>query len=478
MLRALLVAFAADQSLSVQHLSVEAHGLGVAAIPAEERLGSVSFLLCALLLLAPVLTIGGAMAQGQSNPAPHSGHSPSGMGMVDMNPASMFLMNLSSGTAVNPAAWPMPMIMAHFGHWNTMFMGLAFLPETQQSGPRGRDKLYSTNWFMGSAEHRVGTNDAFQAQLMLSLEPATISDRRYPLLFQTGETAYGRPLTDAQHPHTLIMALGFHYAHQIAEETTLDLYFAPVGDPALGPVAFPHRASAMELPEAPISHHWQDSTHIADEVITVGIQYKIVKLEASGFYGSEPGENRWIVQSGPINSWSARMWFLPTKYWAAQVSFGRLARPELLEPGDQTRVTASVEYTRPMPGGSWSSSLIWGRIHSTATLRNLNSFLAESVLPVTRRNFITGRFELVDKDDLFSDQPSLESSLDALYGSTFRVGEYTLGYTRDIDVFRYVQTGIGANFTTYTLPNAIKPYYGSRPVGGNVYVRFRLRPRK
>ena len=248
-----------------------------------------------------------------------------------------------------------------------------------------------------------------------------------------------------------------------------------MGDPALGPVAFPHRASAMELPEAPISHHWQDSTHIADEVVTAGIQYRNFKLEASGFYGSEPGENRWIIQTGPINSWSSRLWYFPSKNWAAQISFGRLTHPEVLEPGDQTRMTASVEYSKPMPGGSWSWTLGWGRIHSTATLRNLNSYLAESVLPVTRRNFISGRFELVDKDDLFANQPDLEQQIDTLYGSTFQIRAYSLGYTREIDIFRSVGTGIGANLTMYSLPEAIKPYYGSRPAGGNIFIRFQLK---
>src|SRR5579864_7587680 len=143
-----------------------------------------------------------------------------GTGMVDMNSASMFLMNESSGTAMNPAAWPMPMLMVHFGNWNTMLMGTAFLVDTQQSGPRGGDKFYSPNWFMASAEHRVGAKGAFQADLMLSLDPATITSERYPLLFQTGETAYGRPLSDAQHPHNFIMALGLHYAYEISENTT------------------------------------------------------------------------------------------------------------------------------------------------------------------------------------------------------------------------------------------------------------------
>jgi hypothetical protein len=240
-----------------------------------------------------------------------------------------------------------------------------------------------------------------------------------------------------------------------------------VGDPALGPIAFPHRASAMELPEAPISHHWQDSTHIADEVATLGISHKKFKLEASGFHGAEPGENRWIIQTGAIDSWSARLWFFPGANWAAQFSAGRLAHPEALEPGDQVRTTASLHYNRPLSAGSWSSSLIWGRDHSTATHRDLNSYLAESVLPVRRGNFITGRFELVDKDEL---------NIDTLPGRTFRIGAYTVGYTRDIELLRHVETGVGANITAYSLPAAIKPYYGSNPVGGNIYVRFRLRP--
>jgi hypothetical protein len=399
-----------------------------------------------------------------------------GMNMADMNAASMDLADISSGTSLNPESWPMPMLMTHFGSWNTMFMGDAFIVDTQQSGPRGGDKLYSTNWGMASAEHSAGKNGAFQADLMLSLEPATITDRRYPLLFQTGETAFGQAIVDGQHPHNFIMGLGFHYVRELGGHTRLEVYVAPVGDPALGPVAYPHRASAEELPEAPISHHWQDSTHISDDVVTVGLAYKKVKLEASGFHGAEPGENRWIIQQGAIDSWSSRLWFFPAKNWAAQVSVGRLTHPEALEPGDQVRSTASVEYTKPMPGGSWATSVIWGRNHETATGRNLNSYLAESVLPIRRKNFLTGRVELVDKDELFEDQPEIEENLDLLYGSTFRIAEYTIGYTRDVDLFRHVETGVGANFTAYSLPDSIKPYYGDRPVGGNVFVRFRLRP--
>lgn len=397
--------------------------------------------------------------------------------MVDMNDASMTLMDLASGTSANPAGWPTPMVMRPFGSWNTMFMGQAFVVDTQQTGPRGGDKFYSTNWFMANAEHKAGKKGAFQFELMLSLEPATVTDRRYPLLFQTGETAYGLPIVDAQHPHNFIMGLGFEYAHSVTQNTTLEFYVAPVGDPALGPTAYPHRASAVELPQATLSHHLQDSTHISDDVITAGLAYRKIRIEASGFHGAEPGENRWIVQAGAMDSWSARLWFFPTKRWAAQVSAGRLTRPEALAPGDQIRTTASIEYAQPVQGGSWSSSVIWGRAHYTDTGRNLNSYLAESVLPIAGKNFITGRFELADKAELFSADPALEAHVDAGYGSTFRVGAYTIGYTRDIGVFSGIETGIGANIEIYSLPAAIKPYYGDRPAGGNIFVRFRLKGR-
>ncbi len=377
---------------------------------------------------------------------------------------SDLLMTRASGTSQNPGSTSMQMIMASPGsNWTTMFMGTAFLADTQTNSPRGGDKLFSTNWFMAAFSHPLDSKSTFETDIMLSLEPATVTDRRYPELFQTGETAFGKPIVDGQHPHDFIMALGFHYTRSLAAHRTLDLYFAPVGDPALGPVAFPHRASAAELPEAPLSHHLQDSTHIANEVVTAALSIDKFKIEGSGFYGAEPNENRWNIDSGPIDSWAARVWYFPSANWAAQVSAGHLAHPEALEAGDQTRSTASISYSRPMKsGGSWSSSLIWGRTHNLATQANLNSYLAESVLPIQRRNFITGRLELVDKDEL---------SVPGAY----RIGAYTIGYTRDFDLAPHLETGIGANVTSYSLPDALRAVYGNRPFAANIFVRIRLR---
>lgn len=384
-------------------------------------------------------------------------------------------MNMASGTSINPDSWAMPMKMMEIDGWHLMFMGQAFVVDTQQSGQRGHDKLYSTNWGMASFMHSFG-GGTLAITAMLSLEPATITDRSYPELFQTGETAFGKPLVDAQHPHNFVMGFGFDYAHRLGS-ATVQFYYAPVGDPALGPVAFPHRASAFELPEAPLSHHWQDSTHILDNVATVAIARKWLRLEASGFYGSEPDENRWHFDWGGMNSYSGRLSILPSRNWIFQVSAGRLTKPERQEQGDVVRVTSSLEYVRPVAHGQWASSLIWGRNHETLTQRNLNSYLAESLFPVSARNFLTGRIEVVDKDELFSDQPALEDQLARSAGSTFRVQAYTLGLTHDLGTFHNVETGVGANVTNYAIPAAIQPYYGSHPVGVNIYLRLRLNPK-
>lgn len=380
----------------------------------------------------------------------------------------------ASGTSVNPRSSPAVMIHKRAGAWTFMFHGIAFLSDQQQTGPRGGDKFFSPNWFMGTAGRQVGRGSV-EFRSMLSLDPATITQRRYPLLFQTGETAFGQPLVDAQHPHDFVMELSARYTRPLTESTSLQLYFAPVGDPALGPVAFPHRVSAMELPQATLSHHLQDSTHIANEVITAGLIRRTFRVEASGFHGAEPNENRWNFDHGMIDSWSTRLTFTPGDNWMGQVSIGRLRWPEAAEPGDVVRSTASLTYNRPLARGNWASSLVWGRNHKTASQHNLNSYLAESVVQFAGSNYVTGRFELVDKDELFNQRPELREQLDRTVGSTFRIAAYTLGYTRDVKMVSWLDTGIGGNFSVYGVPTAIQPYYGEHPLGVMFFLRARLK---
>jgi len=192
--------------------------------------------------------------------------------------------------------------------------------------------------------HQLGPGK-FTARVMLSLEPATVTERRYSELFQIGETAFGLPIVDGQHPHDFFMEIGAFYDWNLNEKNVLSFYAAPVGDPALGPVAYPHRTSASEDPIAVLGHHMQDSTHIADEVVTVSYAYSIARIEVSGFHGREPNENRWNIDAGAIDSWSARLTLSPTRNWSGQFSLGTLHSPEALDPTDDQRRMTCLLYT-------------------------------------------------------------------------------------------------------------------------------------
>jgi hypothetical protein len=367
----------------------------------------------------------------------------------------------ASGTSLNPAASPVDMVHLRAHGWTFMLHGLLFLTEIQQTGPRGADKLASMNWFMGRASHPLG-GGTFSVRSMISLDPATITSERYPELFQTGETAYGKPIVDGQHPHNLFMELALEYTHPLGEKARYWLYAAPIGDPALGPVAYPHRVSAAELPQAALGHHLEDSTHISYEVFTAGVSRGIIGIEGSGFHGAEPGENRWNIGHGGVDSYSGRLTVAPNSHWSAQVSAGRLSHPEALEPGDQVRVTASVTYVRPFSGGEWATSGIWGHVHKTGMNDNLNGFDFESYARFKSANYVTGRIEAVDKDEL-------------VLPGIFRIGAYTAGYTRDLNLIPHITSGLGANVTQYSMPGAVHPFYGAHPVAVLVFLRFRLR---
>ena len=365
------------------------------------------------------------------------------------------------------------MLMRVKGKWMLMLHGVGFLSDIQQTGPRGADKLFSTNWIMPMAQHNLG-GGTLTLRTMFSLEPATVTHRFYPELFQQGETAFGKPIVDGQHPHDLFMELAAMYDINFGEKTLLSFYAAPVGDPAMGPPPYPHRASAAENPLATLGHHLQDSTHIADDVLTVGVTRGIARLEASGFHGREPDENRWDVDSGKIDSWSTRLTVNPGRNWSAQYSFAHLSSPEVLHPEeDIDRMTASVMYNRPLAKGNWASLLAWGRNKNQPSGLIWNSYLAESTLRLAGSNNIWGRFENVDRTSelLFKNVVEPANFRETVIG---RIQVYTIGYDRDINVVPNLATAIGGQAIFYGVPAALKPIYGSHPVGIVIFVRLRL----
>ena len=389
--------------------------------------------------------------------------------------AEFIEMHATSGTSAEPDSTPMPMMMTMHDNWMLMFHATAFVSDIQQSSPRGGDKFFSTNWFMPMAQRRVGPGQ-FTLRTMLSLEPATVTDRQYPLLFQQGETAYGNPIVDGQHPHDFVMELAALYDWSVGERTLLTFYAAPVGDPAIGPTAYPHRASAAENPVATLGHHQEDSTHIAADVVTVGFTHRIVRIEASGFHGREPNEHRWQVQQGAIDSWSTRLTVQPGQNWSGQYSYARIHSPEQLNPTeDQERMTASLMYNRPLGDGTkgnWASTVAWGRTRALPTNLIQNSYLLESTLRFATRDYVWTRIENVDRTTelLLGERPEPPGFVEEPAG---RVQAYTFGYDRDFDLLPHLRTALGAQVTAYTPGSRLKPVYGSDPVGVVVFLRIR-----
>jgi len=379
------------------------------------------------------------------------------------------LRHMSSGTSLEPDSSRPPMLMRMSGRWMEMLHGEANAAEQQQTGPRGHDKLFSVNWAMLMAQRAKGRSQ-WTLRAMLSLEPATITGRYYPELFQQGETAFGKAIVDGQHPHDLFMELAAIYDVKLGERGLATLYAAPVGDPALGPVAFPHRMSAESDPLAPLAHHEQDSTHIAYDVVTGGLTLGPARIEASGLHGREPGENRWTIEYGAVDSWSARVTAALAKDWIAQYSTGHLHSPEALHPTENIlRQTASISAHHAWTAAEMDATAVWGRNHTIGTDVNANGYLLEAEMRLRAKQSIWTRIENDDRttDLLGAAAPPEESVVG-------RVQAYTGGYAHRIWKSNWSALELGAQATLYTTPPRLLSLYGAHPVGVAALLHLRI----
>lgn len=447
-----------------------------------------------------------------------------------MTPATTLIeaiqQHASSGTSIEPASTPVSMWMGSRSGWNFMLHANAFITNTQQqaNSPRNRDAFFSTNWAMPMAQHAVGERGLLTIRSMFSLEPATVTNRNYPLLFQQGETAFGAPIVDGQHPHNFVMELAALLDLKLSPHALLSFYGAPVGDPAIGPTAYPHRLSASENPIAALGHHQQDSTHIAYSVVTGGLTYRWARIELSGFHGAEPTENRWHFAPSPnghaIDSVSTRLTVSPSADWSGQYSIAHIVSPEALYPGeDQQRQTASVMYNhafrpKPMPpmkmddmadmpgmdmgqnstSHSQSSSgsmppmqmtpepstdlattLIWGRTRSLSDNSKQNSYLAEALLRFASRNYVWTRIENASRSNELELTPGTPLPPGFVETPIGHVAAFTFGYDRDLLLWAHLLVAPGAQVTVYRTPAALRSIYGDTPTAQQFFIRFRVR---
>jgi len=375
----------------------------------------------------------------------------------------------SSGTAWVPDSTPMYGYMRMFGDDMLMLHGGVFPRYTNVSSRRGDDRIDAPNWIMGMYSHPFSDSTQLGLRAMMSLDLLTEQGRGYPLLFQTGESWHGQPLHDRQHPHDLFDELSVSLSQKVTDDLSGYLYFGYPGEPALGPPAFMHRLSTMDNPDAPIAHHWQDSTHITFGVATAGLQWRNVKVEGSIFTGREPDEDRYDFDRPRFDSYSGRISWNPTPDLALQLSHGYIKGPEGLEPDlKEHRTTASLIYNRALgPDSNWATSFVWGQNDVTHEGKT-QSFLIESDYQ-RERDTVYGRWERVEKSghELVLAPADLEE--------IFPVNAFTIGYVRDLSHGKLIDIGLGGQFTVNVWPEELDRYYGDG-LGYAFEVFLRIRP--
>jgi hypothetical protein len=353
--------------------------------------------------------------------------------------------------------------------WQLDQDGIVFAEFNHQGGDRGGSELVVPNWWMGMASRDL-PRGRLTLTSMFSLDPATVGREGYRELFQSGEALEGKPIVDHQHPHDLFMQLAASWRIPVTDATGFTIAGGPSGEPALGPVAFMHRASAADNPTAPLGHHTFDSTHIAFGVVTAAFDHGPWVVEGSVFNGREPDEHRWNLEFAPLDSFSGRLWFKPRRDWEFQVSSGRLTDPEQLEPShDVVRSTASASWTRNTGADLSSVTAAFGRNDTDHGSRS--AFFIEGARQ-TRGNTIYGRLEALQVETaLLQTGAVADGEAAAINDPLFAL---TVGGVRDVVSWRGFEGGVGADVTFYGVPAALQPAYSAHPVSFHVF--FRLRP--
>jgi hypothetical protein len=371
----------------------------------------------------------------------------------------------ASGTAWQPDSAIHGGVHGAVGDW--ALMGHAMLNGVYdwQGGPRGGERGFVSGMLMGSARRDFAGGSVLQLRAMLSPDPL-MGRRGYPLHLAAGESADGvTPLVDRQHPHDLFMELSASYSVRLGETSSLFLYGGLPGEPAFGPPAFMHRMSIMDSPEAPITHHWLDSTHITFGVVTAGLIVGDVKVEASRFHGREPDQKRYDIETGPLDSTAVRLSWNPTRELSLQASWAHLVSPEQLEPDEnQTRWSASAIYTRPLgAGGWWSTTLAWGRRSSGG--EDFDALALESAVSLADWTLF-GRAEYARQNELLF--------VGGHHGPAFDVAKVSLGALRDFRLAGHVRLGIGGLYALNFVPRQLEALYGGDPRGAMLFVRLKI----
>jgi hypothetical protein len=397
-------------------------------------------------------------------------------------PLGLALARAGSGTSWLPDSSQVPMFHAALGGWSVMVHGAVFAQYDTQSTIHGGRQFGIADWEMATALHPLGAG-VVGAALGTSLESLVDGPQGYPELLQTGGSYQDARIANRQHPHPALMQLAMTYDRMLVPGLALSTYAAPVGEPAIGPVAFTHRPSAADDPFAPLAHHWEDATHDEDGVLTAGLYTSRVKLEGSAFNARESasGDNLPEYAGARLDSYSGRLSVAASDRVMLSAWSAYMFDHDPLDPGTgMQRYGASVlTALRGVGGGNWSTALVWGLdVHHHGAREHVHdpnavvpphhlgtSGLLETTLELGPRTAVFGRAEQVQKtaDDL--------GFLGGDLGQSFTIRELSFGVARDLITSERGRIGVGVRGMMARVPESLRIAYGTRtPSGGAVYL--------
>ena len=378
----------------------------------------------------------------------------------------------ASGTAWQPDLSEHSGWMMKAGDWDIMVHGNLDLIADTQSGRRGDDKLFAAGMLMGMATRQFDNGNALQLRGMVSPDPL-MGKSGYPLLLASGETANGTDrLIDRQHPHDFFMELSASYSVKLADKASAFLYAGLPGEPAFGPPAFMHRQSISASPEAPISHHWLDSTHITFGVVTGGLVLDRVKVEASRFNGREPDEKRYNIETGPLDSTVGPPVVEPDRSLCRFRAAGRISRiPSNSSPGVNQRrlVGLGALYAADGQRLVGDDPRVGSQNHRWRATMTPSRWKARS-------NAMTGRCSAAAKSTENNELvETCRGGRGRITARRSRSAKVSLGLVRDFRSPSISRSGVGGLYSLNFVPKGLKEEYGTRtPHGAMGFVRLKI----
>ncbi len=349
----------------------------------------------------------------------------------------------------------------------SLFYGFAELAYDHQGGCRGDKKIFAINELLGLTHFSCFRTDlSFHA--VLSLEPGTIGESGYPLLFATYQRSDGElALIDRYPARNFFTELACELTVSLYDDSFFFLYAGVPGNPALGPLP-DQRIAAFYILEGALARPWLVTTDTSFGVVTVGYDWGDYLIEVSGFNGTELEKPTWGWREPRIDSASFRFTYAPINALLAQFSIGRLRHH--IQHNALTRLTASISYTQESEYFYTQSMFAWG-LDKPCDRKARMSFLLESCFNIQNKHVLFGRFEHTQANELTMKR---EMGLKKNANDLFSVNKVGFGYLYQFNRTYHVEWSAGISLNVDFPPASLEHVYGRQPFSYFLFLKAEL----